>query len=124
MASPTSSPASGTSEIGRIHLAGGPLAYARRVLDRRAAIGDAGFMPGVDLIRTARREADGAAIRMAGRLAVDRFRHHETPAIVRVSQPASGVLDAGLTAHRGKQGIIEFLRPRDVVASDHDMAEH
>jgi hypothetical protein len=34
---------------------------------------------------------------MAGRLAIDRFRHHEAPAIVRVSQPASGVLDTWLT---------------------------
>src|SRR5438270_6186245 len=61
---------------------------------------------------------------MGGRLAVDRLGHHETPAVVRVNQPAPGVLGAGLSAHRGKQRIVEFLRPRDVVTPDHNMAEH
>jgi hypothetical protein len=56
---------------------------------------------------------------MGGRLAIDGFGHHEAPAIVRVSQPAFGVLNARLTAHRNKQGIVEFLRPGDVVTPDH-----
>jgi hypothetical protein len=29
-----------------------------------------------------------------------------------------------LSAHRGKQRIVEFLRPGDVVAPDHDVTEH
>src|SRR6266404_4933606 len=45
------------------------------------------------------------------RLAIDGFGHHETPAIVRVSQPAFGVLNAGLTAHRDKQGTLIGLNP-------------
>src|SRR5580692_6747064 len=61
---------------------------------------------------------------MVGRLTVDRLGHHKTPAIVRVTEPAPGVLRARLSAHRDEQGIVEFLRPRDVVAPDHDMAEH
>jgi hypothetical protein len=85
------------SNVGEIDLSSGPLAHAGRVLDRGAAIGDPGFVPGRGLVRAAHREADRAAIGMAGRLAIDRFRHHEAPAIVRVSQPASGVLDTWLT---------------------------
>src|SRR5439155_10104876 len=61
---------------------------------------------------------------MGGGLAIDRFGHHKTPAIMCVGQPASGVLDAGLTAHRDKHSIVEFFRPGDVVAPDHNMAEH
>src|SRR3954451_4391057 len=41
-------------------------------------------------------------------LAVDRFADHETAAIVRVSQTTSGIHSAGLRAHRGKEGIVEF----------------
>src|SRR5205085_10871572 len=41
-----------------------------------------------------------------------------------VKQPTFGVLNAGLTAHRDKKGIVEFFRPGDVVAPDHNMAEH
>src|ERR1700722_9883792 len=41
-----------------------------------------------------------------------------------VKQTALGVLHPGLTADRAKQGIVEFPRPVDVVASDHDMTEH
>jgi hypothetical protein len=114
----------GIAKVGEVHLAGGSLAHARRVFDRRAAIRDAGFVPCLGLFGIAHREADRAAIGMVGRLGVDRLGHHETPAIVRITQPAPGVLDPGLGAHRDKQGIVEFLRPGDVVTPDHDMAEH
>src|SRR5205807_332741 len=70
------------------------------------------------------READCTAVGMVGRLAINGFGHHKTPAIVCVRQPASGVLSARLTAHRDKQRIVEFLRPADVVTPDHHMAEH
>jgi hypothetical protein len=29
-----------------------------------------------------------------------------------------------LSAHCGKKGIVEFLRPGNIVAADHDVAEH
>src|SRR6266404_5432334 len=99
-------------------------AHARRILDRRAAIRDAGFVPRFGLRRILHHKPDRTAVSLAGRLAVNRLGHHEPAAIVRVSQSASGVLSAGLAAHRGKQGIIEFLRPGDVVTPDHHMAEH
>src|SRR5579872_4108162 len=99
-------------------------ADARRVLDRRAAIRNAGFVPGFGLRRVLHHKPDRAAIGIAGRLAVDRLGHHETAAIMRVSQPASGILGAGLSAHRGKQRIVEFLRPGNIVTPDHDVAKH
>src|SRR5438552_14081234 len=106
------------SEIGAIRT------DARRVLDRRAAVRDAGFVPRFGLRRILHHKPDRAAVSLAGRLAINRLGHHEPAAIVRVSQSASGVLSAGLSAHRGKQGIIEFLRPGDIVTPDHDVAKH
>src|SRR5260370_32228405 len=41
-----------------------------------------------------------------------------------VGAPAPGVLSGGRGSHRDKQGIVEFLRPSDVVTPDHNMAEH
>src|SRR4051812_23181602 len=73
------------SEIGAIRT------DARRVLDRGAAVRDAGFVPRFGLRRVLHLKADRAAVRLAGGLAVDRLRHHEPAAIVRISQPASGV---------------------------------
>src|SRR5438105_1149506 len=99
-------------------------ALARRILDRCAAIRNAGFVPRFGLRRILHHKPDRAAVSLAGRLAINRLGHHEPAAIVRVSQSASGVLSAGLSAHRGKQGIIEFLRPGDIVTPDHDVAKH
>jgi len=79
----------GIAQISEIHLPGGRLAHPGRVLDRLAAIRDTGFVSCVDLFWTAHREADRAAVGVVGRLAVDGFGHHETPAIVCVGQPAS-----------------------------------
>src|SRR5205823_12872605 len=75
----------GIAKIGEVHLAGGSLAHARRVFDRRAAIRDTGFVPCFGLFGIAHREADRAGIGMGGRRAVDLLGHHETPAIVRVT---------------------------------------
>ena len=44
-------------------------------------------------------------------------------AIVRVAQPALGVLLSSLT-HGGEHCVVELLRSGDVVAADHDVAEH
>src|SRR5688572_32294551 len=114
----------GIAKVREINLTGSALAHARRVFDRRAAIRYPGLMPCLGLFGIAHREANRAAIGSGGRLAVDGFGHHETRAIVRICQPAPGVLDSGLTTHRDEQGIVEFLRPSDVVTPDHDMAEH
>ena len=54
----------GIAQIGEIHLAGGPLADARRVLDRGAAIRNAGIVPRLGLFGVAHRKADRAAIGM------------------------------------------------------------
>src|SRR5207302_4861809 len=61
-------------------------ALARRILDRRAAIRNAGLVPRFGLRRILHDKADRAAIGVAGRLAVDGLGHHEAPAIVRIGQ--------------------------------------
>src|SRR5688572_4603653 len=112
------------AKVREINPTGGALSHARWVFDRRAAIRDPGFVPCLGLFGIAHREAERAPIGSGGRLAVDGFGHHETPAIVRICQPALGVHDAGLTTHRDEQGIVKFPRPSDVVTPDHNMAEH
>src|SRR5262245_6371487 len=84
-------------------------ALAGRILDRRAAIRNAGFVPRFGLRRILHDKADCAAIGVAGRLAIDGFADHETAAIVRVRQAASRVLCTRLSTHCGKEGIVEFL---------------
>src|SRR3954471_7774440 len=69
-------------------------------------------------------KADRAAVGGRGWLAVVRLGHHEAAAVVRVGQPALARLGAGLPADRGKQRIVKLLRPGDVVAPDHYVAEH
>jgi hypothetical protein len=56
-------------------------------------------------------------------LPIDGFGHHKTPAIVRVNQPPFGGFSPWFTVHRDKQGIVEVLRPSDVVTPDHNMVE-
>jgi hypothetical protein len=77
-----------------------------------------GFVPGFGLRRILHGKADCATIGVAGRLAIDGLADHETAAIVRVGQAASRVLCTRLSAHCGKEGIVEFLRPGNIVAAD------
>src|ERR1051326_7743661 len=114
----------GIAQISEIHLAGRALANARRILDRLAAIRDTGFVPRLGLFGTAHQKRNRPPIGMAGRLAVDRFGHHEASAVMRVGEPAPGIFRGGLGAHRAKQRVVKFLRPGDVVAPVHDVAEH
>ena len=84
-------------------------ALARRILDRRAAIRNAGLVPRFGLRRILHDKADCAAIGVAGRLAINGLADHETAAIVRISHAASSVLNTRLSAHCGKESIVEFL---------------
>src|SRR6476469_10989621 len=68
--------------------------------------------------------ADGAAIGRRRWLAVVGYGHDEAGAVVRIGNPARPHLGAGLSADRGEERVVEFLRPGDVVAADHDMAVH
>src|SRR6185312_16665562 len=114
----------GIAQIGQVDRTGAALADARRVLDRLAAMGNTRLVPGIPLFLTCHREADRAAIGVRGRFSVDGFAHHEHPAVVHVDQPALVVLLPGFAVDRAKQGIVERLRPGDIVAADHHMAEH
>src|SRR5205814_10326298 len=84
-------------------------ALAGRILDRCAAIRNAGFVPRFGLRRILHDKADRAAIGVAGRLAIDGLGDHETAAIVRIGQSASRVLRSRLSPHCGKEGVVEFL---------------
>src|SRR4029077_491884 len=62
--------------------------HARRVLDRGAAVCDTGFVPCLGLRHVFHLKADRAAVGMARLAAVDGLGHHETAAIVRISESA------------------------------------
>jgi hypothetical protein len=114
----------GIAEIGEVELAEAGLAQAGGLLDRSAAVRASGFMPGLRVRGAVDDKADRAAIGVRRGLAVDRLRHHEGRAFMRVDQPALLVLPAGLRADRGKQRVVELLRALNVIAADHDVAEH
>src|SRR4051794_1353161 len=80
-------------------------------------------MPGFGQFGIANVKADCAAIGRRRWLAVVGYGHDEAAAVVRVGQPALARLGAGLPADRGKQRIVKLLRPGDVVAPDHYVAE-
>src|SRR6516162_1760574 len=65
----------GVTKIGEISAI---RALARRILDRRAAIRNAGFVPRFGLRRILHDKADRAAICVAGLLAIDGLADHET----------------------------------------------
>src|SRR5215813_10252687 len=69
-------------------------------------------------------EANSAAVVRGGCLAVVRLTYDEPAAIVGVNQSSLGIGCGGLDAHGPKQGIVELLRPFDVVAADQNVGKH
>src|SRR5258705_10037076 len=65
------------AQISQIEFTRAALANARRVFASRAAIGEPRRVPRVGLFGRACRKADGAAIGVCCRLAVDWFRHRK-----------------------------------------------
>src|SRR5581483_9643091 len=61
------------AQIGEIDPSGRALAPAGRILDALAAVGDAGVVKGLHLLRTRARKTDRAAIGMASGSAIDRL---------------------------------------------------
>ena len=61
------------AQVGKIDLARSPFAPAGWVLDALAAVGDAGVVESLDHLGAGAREADGAAISVCRRLAIDRL---------------------------------------------------
>ena len=112
------------AQVGEEDRARAGLAHAGRVLDRGAAVGEAGGVPGGGVPGTVGGEADGAAVGATGGGAVDRRGQQEAAAVVGVDQAALGVALAGGGAEGREQGVVERLGSREVVAADHDVAEH
>src|ERR1700722_2494509 len=81
-------------------------------------------MPSSGLFWACHQQTNGASVRVSGWFAIDGLTHHEHPTVVRVAQAALGILLPGLIAHRLEHGVVELLRPFDVVAGDHNVTEH
>src|SRR5690606_28175893 len=113
------------AQIGQVQLAEGPLAQTRRVLDGAPAGRHPGVVEGVDRLGRPGREADGAAVGVAGRLAVDRLADGEGAA--RRAPPVATLRVRPLrrlVTERGQDRVIEFARRLDVVCADGDVGEH
>src|ERR1017187_8183927 len=97
------------TQVGKIELARGAFAPAGWVLDALAAVGDAGVVESPRLLWAGAREADGTAIGVRRRLAVDRLGDAEHASLRAIKDAA---LRIGL-AHRepdgAKHGVVELL---------------
>src|SRR5688572_11685866 len=95
------------AQIGQVELPEWVLAISRRILATGAAGGAAAGMPLVDLGRRVEGKADGRAVPVGSRLAVDRVGDHEDRAAAAVAKPALIVRPRRLAEQR----IVEFPRP-------------
>src|SRR5215831_18114782 len=116
--------AAGIAQIREIDLARGTLAPAGRVLDALAAVGDAGVVERLDLLGAGAREADGAAIGMTRRLAVDRLGDAERAGLRAIPNTAFRIGRARRMAEGAQHGVVEFLGCFDIVGANHDVREH
>ena len=107
------------ANIGQVHRPHGVVPRSRRVFDRDAAIRNRRVVEFTHLLGRFALEADGAAVGMGRRLAVDRLADTKGVAFVPVEEP--GVPGARLVPHRlarpkrAEHGVVETLGPLDVV---------
>src|SRR5262252_3470653 len=101
--------AEGVAQVAEIDLPSGPFAPAGRVLDALAAVGDAGVVERLDLLGAGAGEADGAAIGMARRLAVDRLGDAERTGLRAIPNAAFRIGRARRMTEGAQHGVVEFL---------------
>src|SRR5579862_4622429 len=109
------------AQIGKIEPAPGVFTPAGRVLDALAAIGDAGVVESSHLFRVGAREADGAAIGVRRRLAVDRVGDAEHSGLGAIKDAAPRIGLARREPEGIQHGVVEFLRGGEIVGADHDV---
>lgn len=104
------------------------LTQSRRLFARGAAIRQRDIVKGLDLLRRAAFETDGAAVGVGGLLAVDRLAHAKRVALVAVEQARVariGHIADRLTGAQGAQhGVVKHLGFFNVVGTDHYVIEH
>jgi len=93
------------------------------VLAGCAAVGDARGVPGISRFRAGGEESDGAAVAVAGGLAVDGFGQCEDPLLGPVEAPSLWIYCTRLVAQRAEHGVVKSLRRLDVVCPYRHMAE-
>jgi hypothetical protein len=112
------------AQVAEVNLARGPLAPAGRVLDALAAVGNARVVERLDLLGAGAGEADGAAVGMARRLAVDRLGDAERAGFRAIPNAALWIGRARRMAEGAQHGVVEFLGRFDIVRTDHDVRKH
>ena len=101
------------ANIGQVHRPHGVVPRSRRVFDRDAAIRNGRIVEFTHLLGRFALEADGTAVGMGRRLAVDRLADTKGVAFVPVEEP--GVPSVRLVAHRlarpkrAEHGVVETL---------------
>src|SRR5262249_39896823 len=112
------------AQVGEIDLARGPFAPAGRVLDALAAVGDAGVVERLDLLGTGAGKADGAAVGVRRRPAVDWLGDAERTGLRAIPNAALRIGLARRVAKGAHHGVVELLGRVDIVGADHDVREH
>src|SRR5262249_2250410 len=102
----------------------GPCPPPGGVLGAFPAVGDAGVVERLDLFGAGAGEADGAAIGMARRLAVDRLGDAERAGLRAIPNAAFRIGRARRMTEGAHHGVVEFLGCFDIVGADHDVREH
>src|ERR1700732_2391050 len=109
------------AQVGKADFACRPFAPARRILDAFAAVSDAGVVESLGLLGVGTREADGAAIGMRRRLAIDRLGDAEYARLRAIEDAALRIGFTRRDGHPPQHGSVELLGRGEIVGADHDV---
>src|SRR5262245_53804113 len=112
------------AQVGKIDFARSPFTPARRVLDALAAAGDAGVVESFDQLGAGAGEADGAAISVGRRLAIDRLGDAEHAGLRAIKDATLWVGLPRREADGAKHSVVECLRRGEIIGAEHYVCEH
>lgn len=112
------------AQIGQVQVTHSGVADAGRVFDGLATGFDARLVPGVHLFGAAHGKPNRSAIRACGGFTVQGLRDDQTTAGMGIDKPTLCIGFGGCTADDAKRCIIECFGTSNVVATQHDVAEH
>src|SRR5215467_481971 len=112
------------AQVGKIDLARRHFSPAGRVLDAFAAVGDAGVVESLDQLGTGAREADGAAISVRRRLAIDRLGDAEHAGLRAIKDATLRIRLPHREADGAKHSVVELLRRGHIIGAEHYVCEH
>src|SRR5215472_15703294 len=112
------------AQVGKIDLARGHFSPAGRILDAFAAVGDAGVVESLGQLGAGARKADGAAISVRRRLAIDRLGDAEHAALRAIKDATLRIGLLRWEADGAKHSVVELLRHGEIIGAEHYVCEH